>query len=81
MTDQEDNIGKIVFDEDNQERKLTACSGQACFRSLIIFLSQHFCLIRLVPFGQSIFHKRVTNQLFGWEFCVVKEDTFYPHQV
>ena len=41
MTDQEDNInlGKIVFDDNNQERKSWACLGQTCSRSLIVFLS------------------------------------------
>ena len=44
MTDQEDNInhGKIVFDDNNQERKSWACLGQTCSRSLIVFPSQFF---------------------------------------
>ena len=41
MTDQEDNIdlGEFVFDDNNQERKSWACLGQACSKSLIVFLS------------------------------------------
>ena len=41
MIDQEDNIilGKILFDDNNQERKAWACLGQTCSRSLIVFLS------------------------------------------
>ena len=38
MTDLEDNInlGKIVFVDNNQERKSSACLGQTCSRSLIV---------------------------------------------
>ena len=52
MTDQEDNInlGKIVFDDNNQERKSWACLGQTCSRSLIVFLSQPFVIL-LTIFG------------------------------
>ena len=52
MTDQEDNInrGKIVFDDNNQERKFWACLGQNCSRSLIVFLSQLFVIL-LIIFG------------------------------
>ena len=52
MTDQEDNInlGKIVFDGNNQERKSRACLGQICSRSLIVFLSQPFVIL-LIIFG------------------------------
>ena len=52
MTDQEDKInpGKIVFDDNNQERKSWACLGQTCSRSLIVFLSQLFVIL-LIIFG------------------------------
>ena len=52
MTDQEDsiNLGKIVFDNNNQERQSWICLGQTCFRSLIVFLSQLF-IILLIFFG------------------------------
>ena len=52
MTDQEDNINldKIVFDDNNQERKSWACLGQTCSRSLIVFLSQLFVIL-LIIFG------------------------------
>ena len=52
MTDQEDNInlGKIVFDDNNQERKSWNCLGQTCSRSLIVFLSQLFVIL-LIIFG------------------------------
>ena len=45
MTDQEDNInlGKSVFDDNNQESKSWACLGQTCSRALIVFMSQPFC--------------------------------------
>ena len=52
MIDQEDNInlGKFVFDENNQESKLWACLGQTCSRYIIVFLS-HIFVIWLIVFG------------------------------
>ena len=52
MTDQEDKIslGKIVSDNNNQERKSWACLGQTCSGSLIVFLSQYFVIL-LIIFG------------------------------
>ena len=52
MTDQEDKntLGKIVFDNNNQERKAWACLEQTCSRLLIVFLSQHFVIL-LILFG------------------------------
>ena len=52
MTDQEDNInlGKVVFGDNNQERKSWACLGQTCCRSLIVFLFQ-LLVILLIIFG------------------------------
>ena len=52
MTDQEDNfnLGKIFFDDNNQERKFSACLGQTCSRPLILFLSQLFVIL-LIAFG------------------------------
>ena len=37
-------------------------------------------LISLDAFGEFIFQKFVTNQLFGLVFCAVRRGTFYPHQ-
>ena len=50
MTDQEKNInlGKNVFDDNNQERKSWACLGQTCFRSLIVFLSHLFVILLII---------------------------------
>ena len=52
MTDQEDiiNLGKIVFDDNNQGRKFWARLGQTYSRSLIVFLSQLFVIL-LIIFG------------------------------
>ena len=52
MLDQEVNINldKIVFDDNNQERKSWSCLGQKSSRSLIVFLSQFF-IILLIIFG------------------------------
>ena len=54
MTDQEDNInlGKFVFDNNNRERKSWSCLGQTRSRSLIVFLSQLFVIL-LIIFGCS----------------------------
>ena len=82
MTDQEDKIslGKIVFDDNSQERKSWACLGQTCSRSLIVFLSQLFVRSSLDAFGEFTSQKLVTNQLLGLEFCAVRQDIFHPHQ-
>ena len=50
MTYQEENInlGKIVFDDNNQERKSWACLGQPFSRSLIVFLSQLFVILLII---------------------------------
>ena len=50
MTDQEDNInlGKIVFDDNNHERKSWACLGQTCSRSMIVSLSQLFVILLII---------------------------------
>ena len=52
MTDQEDviNLGKIVFDDNSQERKSWSRLVQTCSRSLIVFLSQLFVIL-LIIFG------------------------------
>ena len=85
MADQEDiiNLGKIVFDDNNQKRKSWACLGQTCSRSVIVFLS-HFVVVLFIIFGWfwriHSFQKLMTNQLFGLEVCAERKDTFYPHQ-
>ena len=52
MTGQEENVnlGKSVFDENNQERKSWACLGQTCSRSWFVCLSQLFVIL-LIIFG------------------------------
>ena len=84
MTDQEDNmnLGKIVFDDNNQERKSWACLGQNCSRSLIVFLSQLFVFLLIIfgCFGEFTLQNLVTSQLFALEFCAVRQGTFYPRQ-
>ena len=84
MTELEDKIylDKIVFDDNNEERKSWSCLGQTCSRSLIVFLF-HFFVVLLIIFGcfwRIHLSKTRANQLFGLEFCVVRQDTFYPHQ-
>ena len=50
MTDQKDNInlGKIVFDDNNQERKSWSRLEQTCSRSLIVFMSQLFVILLII---------------------------------
>ena len=47
MPDHTDNINldKIVFADQNVERRSWSCLGQTCSRSLIVFLSQFFVLL------------------------------------
>ena len=84
MTHQDDdfNLGEIVFHDNNQERKCWANLAETCSRSLIVFLSQLFVIFwsSVVAFGEFTFQKFVTNQLFELQFCVVRQDTSYPHQ-
>ena len=50
MPDHTDNIKlhKIVFDDQNIERRLWSCLRQTCSRSLIVFLSQFFVIILII---------------------------------
>ena len=52
MTNKEDknNLGKIVFDDNNQEGISWACLVQTCSRSSTVFLSQVFVIL-LIIFG------------------------------
>ena len=84
MTDQEDNInlGKIVFHDNVKRGNLGPVwdkpvpDRRLCF--CLNFLS--FCWSSLDAFGEFTFYKLVTNQLFGLEFCALRQDTFYFHQ-
>ena len=58
-----------VWDKPVPDRSLCFCPN---------FLS--FFLSCLDAFGEFIFQKLVTNQLFGLELGVVRQDTFYSHQ-
>ena len=40
----------------------------------------HFVYHLWLLLENSLFQKLVTNQQFGLESCVVRQDTFYPHQ-
>ena len=84
MTDQEDNInlGKIFFNDNNQERKFGPVWDKLVPDRWLCFCPNFlsFCLSSLVAFGKFTFQKLVRNQLFGLEFCAVRQDTFYPHQ-
>ena len=50
MPDDTDNINldKIVFDDQNFERRSWSCLGQTCSRSLIVFLSQIFVILLII---------------------------------
>ena len=63
MTDQEEKIilGKIVFDDNNQDKKSCPCLGQTCSRYLIVFLSQLFIFLLII---------------FGWFWTIYRWKTF-----
>ena len=62
-----ENFGP-VWDKPVPDRWLCFCPN---------FLS--FCWSSSVAFGEFIFQKFVTNQLFGLKMCAVRQHTFYPH--
>ena len=76
------NLDKIVFVDNNQERNFLNCLGDIYTRPLIVSLSQIFVIfwLSLAAFEDFVFQKLATNQQCGCGFCVVKQDTFYPHQ-
>ena len=84
MIDQEDNInlGKIVFDDNNQQRKSWACLGQPCSRSLFVFLSQLFVVLLIIIgcFRKNHISKTCDNSTVWVGICVVQQDAFYRHQ-
>ena len=47
-----------------------------------MFLSELFVILLIIfgCFGEFTFQKLVTNQLFGLNFCALRQDMFYPHQ-
>ena len=51
MTDHTDKglqLGKFVFDDNNQERPSWKRFGQTCNRSLVVFLSQFFVILLIL---------------------------------
>ena len=50
MPDHTDNINfnKIVFDDQDIEKRLWSCLGQTCSRSLIVFLSQFIVTLLII---------------------------------
>ena len=75
MTYQEDNLylGKIVFDENKKRNHGFVWKNFIQFSDCFFFDFFAF----LFAFQQFVFLKLVTNQLFGWKFCVVQQKTFY----
>ena len=75
------NPEKIVFDDNNRDRKPCCCLKQSCSRSLTVFLSE-LCVILLIVFGgfwTIHLSQLVMSQVFRREVCVVQQDTFYLH--
>ena len=74
MNDQEDNINlcKNVFDDNNQEAKSWVCLGQTCSGSLIVFFSQFFChfvdLLWLL-LEKSLFKNLERINCLGWKLA------------
>ena len=50
MPDHTDNINldKIVFDDQNVEKRSWSCLGRTCSISLIVFLSQFFVILLII---------------------------------
>ena len=50
MPDRTDNtnLDKIIFDDQNVEKRSWSRLGQTCFRSLIVFLSQIFAMLLII---------------------------------
>ena len=42
------SLGKIVLDDNNQEKKSWSCLRQSCSRSLIVFFSQLFVFLVII---------------------------------
>ena len=84
MTDQKNitNLGKNVFDNNNQARKSRACLGQTCSRSLIVFLSQLFVILLIIfgCFWRIHLSKTCDESTVELKFCALRQDTFYLHQ-
>ena len=84
MTEQEENInlGKMVFDDNTQERNLGPVWDKPVPDRWLCFCPNFllFWWSSLDAFREFTSQKLVTNQLFGLESCVVRQDTFYPHQ-
>ena len=61
------NFDKIVFDDQNVQRRLGFCLGQTCFRSLIVFLSQLFVVVSIMCscFGLYTWPRLVTHLQTG----------------
>ena len=47
-TDNGLNLGKFVFDDNNQERQSRKHFEQICSRSLVVFLSQFFVILLIL---------------------------------
>ena len=62
-------ISELVWDKPFSELLLTFCPN---------FLS--LCCLNLVAYGEFVFQKFVTNQMFGWNFCVKQHVTYYLQQ-
>ena len=58
------------------------CLGQVSCSSLIVFLTKLFVNLLFISgcYRKFIFQKLLTNQMFGWEFGVVQQHSFWPGQ-
>ena len=50
------------------------------FDCLFVKTFCQLCLLYFVAFGEFVCQKFVTNRVFGWNFCIVQQDIFHPHQ-
>ena len=66
----ERNLLGVIWDKPVPDLWLSFCP---------ILLS--ICWLSLAVSTEFLFHKIVTNQLFGWDFCLVQLETINHHQV
>ena len=85
MVDQGDNnnLTRLVFYDNNEERKSWAYLGQTCSRSLTVFLSQLFpFLVNIFSCFWKIHVSKTCAETIVWLtfFCVVQLDIFHHQQ-
>ena len=78
MIDQEDSIylAKIVFDDNNQERKSRSYLVQTCCGSLILFLSQLFVILIIFGCFRRIRLSKICDESTVWVGILCSADAY-----